>query len=759
MPARVTLALIAALCALFSFAPAASAVTQTKDDAPGDSPFNYNSDRTDLRQITWDVTAEQVKIDITVAPETSSSNQFYVFLDTNKDGKSDFAVHGYTGHAGQSYPNAAKFRLSTTTDSRPDCQRVVMQGNQAYAGQELARDDAVPAGDNAGQVRYSWSFPAGMIGGAQTFDWAAYGMGFDIFDNRFDYMPDATNYDVNRPNPVTTVKDYCDTDNSGVKGDGGDTEDSQAGQVPLVMSEGFTFPDENGGGGAWGDVRADTTYTGQMPNVAKLRIDQARTRITKAVGPVDFQVKELNVAKPPKGVGFGDVMTQTPAAGTPLTSGFNTLPVVTLDVYAGPRPKGKQDCLDKLVKEVKGMELVAAGDLLKKAGCRVLYDFKLGSGDKEAVTKVTPRQSDLVELQAVLPSKPVKQNLFLNVRENPNQLSFDAPRPDEKYPGFNLLSSSDQSNCMTIQVVDRYGRLVQNAQVRLDTTDVAAPKDPNVRPTDDKGETSVCALLPKAGRLDIVTWVVGTNDLAIYGGHSFTVVNGDKMKTGALWYTSSGRVLKKHKIGKWVVEPQRSRATVRGAAAGKDYGPLVNWLVWLFTGNNPTAVQTLSEPTIGSGTKLHTLCGGRNGSCPAVLAVGDGPVGKGGSDLVKVTAGTVVSAGGANAVAAGGANVVAAGGGNVIAAGGGNMVNGATAGVIAAGGGNVIAAGGGNLVDARTVKILGDGASGLISDNGLGLISDNGLGLISDNGLGLISDNGLGLKAAVGNGLISIGNG
>jgi hypothetical protein len=745
MLARCNLALLAALCASLGLATAASAATQTKDDAPGDSPFTYNSDRADLRQATWDVTADQMTLDLTFSPEVGPSNQFYVFIDTNKDGKSDYAINGYTGQAGGG--NAAKFRLETTTQSTLTCQRASGVYNSAYGGQELLRVDSVPASDNGGLPRYRLTFPSSLIGGAQTFDWAAYGLGFDVFDNRFDYMPDAANYDVNRPNPVTTVKDYCDTNGDGQMNED-DTEASQSGSVPLLMAEGFTFPDE--AGPAWGDVRADTTYTGQMPNVAKLRIDQARSRITQAIGPVDFQVREMNVAKPPKGVGFGDVMTQTPAAGTPLTSGFNTLPTVTLEVYAGPKPKGKQDCLDKLVKEVKGMELVAAGDLLKKAGCRVLYDFKLGGGDKEVVTKVTPRQKDLVDLQAVLPSKPAKQNLFLNVRENPNQLSFDAPRPDEKYPGFNLLSSTDQSNCMTIQVVDRYGRLVQNAQVRIDTSDVSAPKDPNVRPTDDKGETSVCALLPKAGRLDIVTWVVGTNDLAIYGGHSFNVVNGDKMKTGALWHTSSGRVLKKHKTGKWTVEPQSGK-TVQAAAATKDYGPLVNWLIWVFTGNNPTAVQNLSEPAIGSATKLKNLCGGRNGNCPAVLAIGDGPVGKDDSELIKVTEGTVV--------AAGGDNVVAAGGGNVVAAGGANMVNGATSGVIAAGGGNVISAGGGNLVDARTVKILGDGTNGLISDNGLGLISDNGLGLISDNGLGLISDNGLGLKAAIGNGLISINNG
>jgi hypothetical protein len=477
-----------------------------------------------------------------------------------------------------------------------------------------------------------------------------------------------------------------------------------------------------------------------MPNVVTLRVDKARERILAAVGHADFDVTEVNVAKPPKGVGFGDVMTQKPQAGSPLTAGFRTMPKVGLEVYAGPRPTGSKDCLDKLVKDVKGMELAAAGDVLKKAGCRVLYDFKLGNGDKEVVTKVTPRQKDVVELQALLPASAPKQNLFLNVRENPNQLSFDAPRPQDNYPGFNLLSNSDQSNCMTIQVVDRAGRLVKGAQVRIDTSDVGAPKDPNVRPTDAKGETPVCALLPKAGRLDIVTWVVGQNDLALYGGHSFNVVNGDKMKDGTLWYTSSGRVLKKHPSGRW--QPQAAaRKTVQAAASAPDYGPLINWLIQVFSGNSPQAVQTLSEQTVGSATRLNNLCGGRNGSCPAVLAVGNGPVGKGASGLISVTTGKVVAAGGGNAVAAGGANVVAAGGAN--------LVNGATTGVIAAGGGNVIAAGGGNVVD---------GTAGLISDNGLGLISDNGLGLISDNGLGLISDNGLGLVAGVGNSLISINN-
>ena len=487
-----------------------------------------------------------------------------------------------------------------------------------------------------------------------------------------------------------------------------------------------------------------------MPKVTKLRVDQARERVSKAIGFADFDIREVNLAKPPKGTGFGDVVEQKPAAGTPISGGFGQRPMVSLEIYAGPKPTGSKDCLDKLAKEVKGIELAPALDLLKKAGCRVSYDFKLGGGDKEVVSKVTPRAKDNVELQVLLPADAKKQNLFLNVRENPNQLSFDAPRPNENYPGFNLLSSSDQNNCMTIQVVDRHGYFVEGANVRLDTSDVGAPRDPNLRPTDKNGETQVCALLPKAGRLDIVTWAVGKNDVAIYGGHSFNVVNGDKMKTGTVWSTSSGRVLKKHPTGKWVVQPQTGKAVHGAAAAGQDYGPLVNWLIALFSGNSPRAVGTLSEPTVGSGTKLLNLCGGRNGYCPAVLAVGNGAVGKADSSLISVGKGNVVSAGGAN--------VVSAGGGNVVSAGGANLVSGASTGVVSAGGANVVSAGGGNVVSAGGANILSTYGGGLISDNGLGLISDNGLGLMSDNGLGLISDNGLGLKAAVGNSLISFDN-
>ena len=86
MPARLTLALGALLCALFACTSSALAATQTKDDAAGEPPLNYIGEHTDLRQATWDVTADTVTLDLTMT--NGYLGRYYVFLDTNKDGKS-----------------------------------------------------------------------------------------------------------------------------------------------------------------------------------------------------------------------------------------------------------------------------------------------------------------------------------------------------------------------------------------------------------------------------------------------------------------------------------------------------------------------------------------------------------------------------------------------------------------------------------------------------------------------------------------------
>ena len=491
-----------------------------------------------------------------------------------------------------------------------------------------------------------------------------------------------------------------------------------------------------GGGAGAGEtprapaVSVDTIRPGVMPKLVGKREDDARDLILRSGIHADWKITERRPKKL-TGIDVGDVLAQSPAPGTKLTTDSRHPQLVNLEIYPGPKPKKGQKCPAKgLADDLKGADLALATDLLDGQNCDVDLDFKLMDKPDTGLIRITQGDKKTADTTFSCPKGLANQSIVLRFHESPNYLSLAAD-------DWALTASSRTRNFLGVQVIQRGGptgaSFLKNAQVAFDVSDVGGD-DPSVATSGDGGEVNTSFYAPKAGIVDVCAWATDKDGRTIYGSGQVRVVDRTKtVKDGRTFTTLGGRTIRRSGDEWGDVTPKSGPRPDRVVAAGLDFGSFVNWIKDL-SGN---AANGISSGVAG------VINGAANAQAALYVALknfqfglGQISLGKplsGDAKLIKVTPGSAVAAGGANVVASGGANAVAAGGANVIAPGGANAV--------AAGGANIS-----QTIDAKkaVVRILD---THLISDNGLGLISDNGLGLISDNGLGLISDNGLGLMA------------
>ena len=457
----------------------------------------------------------------------------------------------------------------------------------------------------------------------------------------------------------------------------------------------------------------DTTTVRRMPTVVRLRVDQARDRVTQAGIRADFELVEVH-RRPDTRFGIGDVVAQDPQPGTSLTSSVAAQPRVRLEVYSGPEPQRGRNrtCpIGALARDLRGADLDVVDDILAKQRVGTTLDVRLQ--DKAAKPKVTRMERDgrcAVEAAVRAPKRPDNADLFVTVREHPTAMSFEED---------DWALTAGARNAYILQVVDRAGRLVEGAEVLVDNTGVgASPAQENQsKDTDGNGEAAFTTHLPQAGVIDVLVRADGANDVELWGTAQIRV----RDRSGQRCVETITGLTYERVRGGFSAQPTRQGCGKARAAQAGGWN-LFGWFMELITGRPPQ--QPLSKQQakpelvrVAQGTRV----------LPSQLALGR-PIGPP-QDVVRVTKGavSVISAGSGNVISAGGGNVISAGSGNVvmasgpgvISAGGGNVISAGSGNVISAGGGNVISAGGGNVISAGSGNVISAGAGNAIAVSNL----------------------------------------
>lgn len=770
---------VAAALAVAALAPsAASASSQTITDSSGDAGARTSGGGSnDITDAGFDTDGADLTFRFAVPYSTWTGNyndKVFAYLDTNADGKGDFSIEAFGS-------SPSSMTLRATPDSTPTCQQT---------GSTVVKSGNAPVVQDGTRARVAWTVPLSSIGNVTSFRWAVYAMTWDAFNNAFDYLPDAANTDPARPNPVTTVNDSCST-----PGGAG---------TPLVLANGIGFPGAGGGGGGGGGGTPDPSpqpadpqpspepqssprsiasavqfalaaRKAAMPKLVGLGVDNARIAAMQKLGPfVDFDIVEKTPKRAPRGVGPGDVMTQSPKPGTQLSSDAGRPARVKLAVMTARQAAG---CGKAEAESAEGLSLTDALALLRKSGCTVKgWDFSFGSWSPDAV--VTDARKSLgktVNLDVVMSSDPQRHGLYLVVREYATDLSL-AALDDPAGPGV-LTASRLQRNYLTIQVVDRAGRLVPRANIAVDASGAGGRKDVVRQSTDQNGEATTSVLVPSAGTVKIMTWVVGDNEEPIYGAHAFRVISRGS-KAGTQFTTSTGRIMRLGADGRWSKAGNAARS-VRARASLFGFDVVAQWLADLAGIFRPAVIQTATDRSLTPAQRVSAIADQQRLS-PGILATGKDPVGTAGTlDKVAVTAGPVqvldprngkvIGNGTGNLVGQAGTNmnVVVASGPGAICAGGANVIGQAGSNLVGQAGTNFIGNASGNFngrPSGITISTLGGSSGGsgyLLSGSGPTLVPTPGSGgmialgnrLISDKGAGvimrdvggsLISDNGLG---------------
>jgi hypothetical protein len=489
------------------------------------------------------------------------------------------------------------------------------------------------------------------------------------------------------------------------------------------------------------DLRVVSTETLRaMPSVVRRRVDAARDAVERAGIRADFDLVETHrrVGK----AGIGDVVAQFPRAGARLRSSVAEQPRVKLTVYAGPKPvsrKSRRACpIGTLDRELGKTDLDVAEDILDRQRVDVTYDVQITSGaDEPEVRDIRREGRCAAEVDVRAPRRPADNDLYVTVREHPTGMSFGAD---------DWALTAGERNAFTLQVVDKAGRLVRDAEVVVDNTGVgASPKYENlVKESDRNGEASFVAPLPRAGTVNVLVRAAGRNDVELWGTAQLRVAN--RARGASCLESVTGRAYRRGRDG-WSSSSRScgaaSGARVRARAASS--GNLFTWVLEQLFGRGPEKPVATAEARRG----LRSLAADRR-MFPAQLAFGSrigDPTGKarvvnGAVTVVSAGSGNVVSAGGGNVISAGGGNavvtaaagVVSAGGGNVISAGGGNVVSAGGGNVVSAGGGNVISAGGGNVVSAGSGNAIAINNGSLIGGAGGNVVSAGGGNVVSAGG-------------------------
>lgn len=207
--------LAAALLAVLAFASPASATVSAVTDVSdgydgvnaGDEPFEYSFD---FRKVTWDSDAQPGKIVLSVEADYRADSLMtgVFFLDTNKDGASDYVLQTY-GHvsdrsissvqpANPSSPGVVRYRLKPLA-STTECQVYETfdssaPENQADSAPTVPATYRAPTGDPAkASVLFSIAFDKAAIGDPTSFSWSAISSSVAGDKPYYDLVPDTAN--------------------------------------------------------------------------------------------------------------------------------------------------------------------------------------------------------------------------------------------------------------------------------------------------------------------------------------------------------------------------------------------------------------------------------------------------------------------------------------------------------------------------------------------------------------------------------------
>lgn len=466
-------------------------------------------------------------------------------------------------------------------------------------------------------------------------------------------------------------------------------------------------------------VYQDTTTTKAMPDVRGMQVDAAKQKIEAAGIHANVDVKETIRKKPLKLPGksrldIGDVSGQSLSAGTRVTSSIGQRKAIRLVTEAGPKatkgnggPSGSV-CTGKSARDdLKRLGLGEVLDLLKAKRCtRVEVDFKVSAGAREVEVRRATKDGRDLELQVTVPKNPAYLDLTAVFRQG----AFNG-RPSFGRQDWAL--TADAMNILGVQVLNREGKTVDEAEIFLDASKVG---------TDDidgeaRGGVFVRGFKPtKSGVANVLVVQRDSAGNRIFGFGYFEVLSRRRAFTAidGRRYTANGSL---------------AGAGAHAAGIGELFAAIGRLAQDLGAGVARLFAGSVTEQTISTAAKQNVGM--------AQLSLGDILSGKAG----------VVAAGGANVVAAGGANVVAAGGANVVAAGGGNAISLAAGNVVAAGGGNVlghesilngtgslislpaevVAAGGGNVVAAGGGNVIAPGGANVVAAGGANAVAAGGL--------------------------------
>jgi hypothetical protein len=461
-----------------------------------------------------------------------------------------------------------------------------------------------------------------------------------------------------------------------------------------------------------GVTAVDSIRTAPMPNVVGLRADLAKKAVEGDPGGngiyADFQVVETH--KKFKNAGIGDVVAQSPRTGTPVTSSLGLFPLVKLTVYAGPVPKRGSRCPIKTLKgDLKRAEFDLAQEMLREQGCKLDFDVRIGGrGAEPSVGGISPDGKGAAEVDLSVPRDPAKHDLFISVREFPQHLSFIA--------GEWTLTAGEK-NSYTVQVIDRAGRLVHDAEIVFDNRDVDAPTDTKQGRTDGAGQLSTVVDPSSAGKIEILAIARGSNEKAIYGVAQIEVES-RSAKQGAVIETVTGKAYER-RPGGWgaVAGTSASRAPRAAVSAANPFEQIAAWMGQLLKGFAGGEIFASAKPA----KKQLQTAATTTKTFPAQLAVGGKTVGPrvgiisdNGGGLITDQGGAVKSNGGDNLIGDHGTGLVVLDGGALIGQAGGNVIASDGASVISADGASLIGQAGGNLIGQAGGNLIGQAGGNLV---------------------------------------------
>ena len=278
--------------------------------------------------------------------------------------------------------------------------------------------------------------------------------------------------------------------------------------------------------------QTSTKDVSRMPRLTGQRIDRARDQLLRAGIQPDIDVRE--VASPRKGIAIGTVVNQSPRAGTRLTSDASRPVRVRLDVVEGPKGKGGSCPGAAELKDLKGTDYDYVDQLLKARGCKkIAVILKESQSASEPTATNFKTTGGTTTVTVAVPAQEKRNDLFLVVREGaPYRSDLQSFGLDWKLP--------DKNGVLGVQVLDRAGRLVRNAEVTFDQSGVGASPSTVKFTTDAKGEIGADGAGYRATRngvIKLLAKAVGKDGKTLWGSAQIAVAGHGQTE----WSTTLGR--------------------------------------------------------------------------------------------------------------------------------------------------------------------------------------------------------------------------